>query len=108
MISKEEFEALVRGDRQEEPEEGTEHTDQRQPESLKDETVQEDKEPDGLKSKQNLGEIGGAKKRKQGRVVGEENSPEERDEARQRGPSSRRPKPKKKKIKLSFDEAEED
>ncbi|KAL2011408.1 hypothetical protein VTN00DRAFT_4126 [Thermoascus crustaceus] len=107
VISKEDFEALVRGDNQEKPEESAEHAEQKELKSPRDETAQEDKEAEGSKSKQNLAEIGGAKKRKQGKVVGEENTPEENDEARQGGSSSRKPKQKKKKIKLSFDEGEE-
>jgi Domain of unknown function (DUF4604) len=58
------------------------------------------------KFKQNVAEIGGSKKRKQGKVVGEMNVGEI-DETHERSPSARKPRQKKKKVKLSFDETEE-
>lgn len=61
---------------------------------------------DGPKSHQKLAEIGGQKKRKQAKVVGEENVAED-DTVQEDNPSTRKPKQKKKKIKLSFDDAEE-
>jgi hypothetical protein len=63
-------------------------------------------EEDGPKSQQNLAEIGAQKKRKQARVVGEGDI-EDKDAVREDNPSTRKPKQKKKKIKLSFDDPEE-
>lgn len=53
-----------------------------------------------------MAEIGGPKKRKQAKVVGEENKEPEVGEEQREAPASRKSKQKKKKIKLSFDEEE--
>ncbi|KAL1961691.1 hypothetical protein VTN77DRAFT_1329 [Rasamsonia byssochlamydoides] len=113
IISKEEYEALVRGD-DEKKDESTGQTgslpegSEAKPSSSEKETDTLDAEEDGPKSQQKLAEIGGQKKRKQAKVVGEENVAErETDTVREDNPSTRRvdkPKQKKKKIKLSFDE----
>lgn len=55
-------------------------------------------------SKQAIADIGGQKKRKQAKVVGEDNRAEETEEPARKDPGSKKPKQKKKKIKLSFDE----
>jgi hypothetical protein len=70
----------------------------------KDETTVEQHD---RKIKQKVADIGGSKKRKQAKVVGDEKYPSEQPtQQRESVPVSRKPK-QKKKIKLSFDEAEE-
>lgn len=62
---------------------------------------------DAPATKQKLAEIGGPKKRKQAKVIGEENkAPDDPDaeKEQQEPPTTRKSKQKKKKIKLSFDE----
>jgi hypothetical protein len=66
---------------------------------------------DAFKSRQNLAGIGGPKKRKQGRVVGDEvpDKEEETEDRQERKSAANKPKQKKKKkVKLSFDEPEGD
>lgn len=84
--------------------------------TLKDQSTNESeakattqKEPTTAKQN-NLTEVGGPRKRKQAKVVGEEKPEGEQmrpgndpDEAQPKAPASRKPK-KAKKIKLSFDE----
>lgn len=55
-----------------------------------------------------MAEIGGQKKRKQAKVVGEETEGEKEEEAREHAAPKSKPKAKKKKIKLSFEEAGEE
>lgn len=69
----------------------------------------------GTKSRQNVAGIGGPKKRKQGKVVGDEAAGEEEKEeadGQERNSVANKPKQKKKKkkkkVKLSFDEPEGD
>ena len=110
VISKEEYEALVRGDDPEE-ENKDESTDFKagQPTASLHGGVQEGTAgTDGSKSRQNVAGIGGPKKRKQAKVVGEELAEEKEEEEGRQGtsPVANKPKQKKKKkkVKLSFDE----
>ncbi|KAL1863389.1 hypothetical protein Plec18167_000483 [Paecilomyces lecythidis] len=102
VISKEEYEFLVRGEKGDESQDEAKDETASGPAKDADQAESET----GAQQKQNIAEIGGPKKRKQGRVVGEEDTPES-TERRQESSSSRKPKQKKKKIKLSFDEGEE-
>ncbi|KAL4747854.1 hypothetical protein BDW72DRAFT_6866 [Aspergillus terricola var. indicus] len=104
VISKEDYEAMVKcGD----------------PETKQPKNGEEDREAvanqdgDSKKaeiaiSKQNLAEIGGPRKRKQAKVVGDEVEGDEKEEVLPKGLGPRNPKQKKKKkkkkIKLSFEE----
>ncbi|RAK95247.1 DUF4604 domain-containing protein [Aspergillus ibericus CBS 121593] len=105
IISKEEYEALVRGEDDKEDEDAKK--DPEQSGTGEDGKPNAKTEADAPISKQNLAEIGGPRKRKQGKVVGEENTTEEAEEAQQKEPDTRKPRPKtkKKKIKLSFDDS---
>ncbi|KAL4930947.1 DUF4604 domain-containing protein [Aspergillus undulatus] len=100
VISKETYEAMVKGDDDEQSE---------QPDNgVKDkETGAEDgggsKKTNGATSKQNLAEIGGSRKRKQAKVVGDEVQEAENEDVRPKETGPRKPK-QKKKIKLSFEE----
>ncbi|KAA8652712.1 hypothetical protein EYZ11_008303 [Aspergillus tanneri] len=101
VISKEEYEVLVRGSAQEEDGSAEEKTEEPQ-------TTQDKKDPQPRiekehAPKQNLAEIGGPKKRKQGKAIGE-NIPEADSEGPQHKVSGSRKAKQKKKIKLSFDE----
>jgi uncharacterized protein DUF4604 len=106
-ITKEEYESLVRDGK---IEGGGEKTDKDRPNKAVPPALSEKEEEvdraevgiDGSKSRQALAEIGGPKKRKQAKVIGEEKAVDDH-EAPQAGSSN--PK-KKKKIKLSFDEPE--
>ncbi|KAJ5587517.1 uncharacterized protein N7459_003282 [Penicillium hispanicum] len=99
VISREEYKALVEGDARKQKEDDA---------STKDPTTAEGKDKtqpyaESTATKQsNLTEVGGQRKRKQAKVVGEEDKPEA-EEAQRKTPVSRKPK-KAKKIKLSFDE----
>jgi hypothetical protein len=107
IISKEEYETLVRGDKGEGSQEEREHpNDETTSTPAREGADKPNSETEATQQKQNIAEIGGPKKRKQGRVVGEEDAPDEA-ERRQESSSSRKPKQKKKKIKLSFDEDED-
>ncbi|PLB44262.1 hypothetical protein P170DRAFT_467979 [Aspergillus steynii IBT 23096] len=103
VISKEEYEAMVRGGAPKEEESGEKTADRENP-SGGDEDTQYKTEKDGPSSKQNLAEIGGQKKRKQAKVIGEDAPEAETEEAQPKEPAPRKSKQKKKKIKLSFDE----
>ncbi|KAL1987334.1 hypothetical protein VTN96DRAFT_4050 [Rasamsonia emersonii] len=108
-LSMEEYEALVRGEEKKDENAGQEDNLPSESEakaSSEKEADTLDTEEDGPKSQQKLAEIGGQKKRKQAKVVGEENVAEN-DTVQEDNPSTRKPKQKKKKIKLSFDDAEE-
>lgn len=96
VISKEEYKALVKGDDPTDDTSTADNKDESKPQS------------DTAASKQsNLTEIGGQKKRKQAKVVGEDNKPEPEEmqpkETQPKTAATRKPK-KAKKIKLSFDE----
>lgn len=109
MISKEEYNALMRESNPEEdqdPEQKQENEQDKAASKTDTGEVNTDQKPSA--SKQNLAEIGGPKKRKQAKVVGEESAPAVKDEKPVEG-DSKEPKPKKKtekkkKIKLSFDD----
>lgn len=101
VISKGEYEALVRGSN-EGP--GKEGPDQGQSGSQDKEESKASTEAGAPISKQNMAEIGGPKKRKQAKVIGEEEPPAEKVETSQKDTGSRKPRQKKKKIKLCFDE----
>ncbi|EFR04670.1 hypothetical protein MGYG_07676 [Nannizzia gypsea CBS 118893] len=58
------------------------------------------------KSKQNVAEIGASKKRKQGKVVGGGDVPEDQERSQAQTEAPKRKKNTKKKIKLSFDDEE--
>lgn len=98
VISKEDYKALVKGDPQNE-----------EASAAGKATESEDKTQslaESSKAQSNLTEIGGQKKRKQVKVIGEENKAESEEAAKEPLPKPSAPrKPKKaKKIKLSFDE----
>ncbi|PWY65566.1 hypothetical protein BO70DRAFT_366693 [Aspergillus heteromorphus CBS 117.55] len=98
IISKEEYEALVRGD---EDREGYNDNAPKDPEDKG--ASGSGMGVDGTASKQNVAEIGGPRKRKQAKVVGEEPRAEETKETPRKDSGSRKAK-QKKKIKLSFDD----
>ncbi|EGD92275.1 hypothetical protein H112_00173 [Trichophyton rubrum D6] len=58
------------------------------------------------KSKQNMAEIGASKKRKQGKVIGGGDVPEDQETSQAQSEAPKRKKNTKKKIKLSFDDEE--
>ncbi|EAW17438.1 DUF4604 domain-containing protein [Aspergillus fischeri NRRL 181] len=98
VISKEEYEALLRGD-------------EKQQESFEKQSGHESKQdterPDAevASSKQNLAGIGGPKKRKQAKVIADDSvEAENNTQQASTGPQKAKQKQKKKKIKLSFDE----
>jgi hypothetical protein len=101
VISKEEYKALVKGDESEDDSTAKKT-------STADNQDETKPQPDTAASKQsNLTEIGGQKKRKQAKVVGEDSKPELEEtqpkEIQPKTAAARKPK-KAKKIKLSFDE----
>lgn len=101
VISKEEYKALVKGD-------GPEDDPVDKDASTADDQDKLKPQSGTATSKQsNLTEIGGQKKRKQVKVVGEDSKPESEEtqpkEAQPKTAATRKPK-KAKKIKLSFDE----
>ncbi|KAL4887295.1 hypothetical protein BJY04DRAFT_175568 [Aspergillus karnatakaensis] len=100
VISKEDYEALVQGDSEnqaEKPENGTKDQEAGAEEEGKKTKTE------GATSKQTLAEIGGPRKRKQVKVVGEDSQDAE-VEGWPKDPRPQKPKQKKKKIKLSFEE----
>ncbi|KAF7588979.1 hypothetical protein BBP40_004946 [Aspergillus hancockii] len=103
VISKEEYEALVRDSNKEAEDTGKETPDQEQTISPSSEG-KESTEKGAPVSKQNMAEIGGPKKRKQAKIIGEEEPPTESKDTQLKDAGARKPKQKKKKIKLSFDE----
>ncbi|KLJ11591.1 hypothetical protein EMPG_13227 [Blastomyces silverae] len=106
IISKEEYDALVRGDSDDKigKSSGNNGNEDEKTGSANDTgDGGEQGEPQGpkAKQKQHFAEIGGAKKRKQVKVIGEDAT----EDATRKPPTSRKPKLKKK-IKLSFDDDE--
>ncbi|KAL5363362.1 hypothetical protein BJX96DRAFT_118051 [Aspergillus floccosus] len=103
VISKEEYEALVRASDQseEKPKEGPAEDGESPSRVNKDGKPTTEKE--APVSKQAIAEIGGPKKRKQAKVVGDDHPTEESEDLPRKDAGSRKPK-QKKKIKLSFDE----
>ncbi|KAK2767063.1 hypothetical protein FQN54_006381 [Arachnomyces sp. PD_36] len=111
VISKEEYEALVRGDDPKDPEASEDK--EGQPEATTQGPAKDSAaKRAGPKTRENIAGIGGPKKRKQAKVVGDEAAEGhgEEDEAQQRDSVANKPKQKKKKkkVKLSFDEPEGD
>ena len=118
VISKEEYKALVQDSnpKDEDGKNSTQEVDKDQSGAQGPEGTQTDNGKDAPASKQKVTEIGGPKKRKQARVIGEENKDKvqegggegegegEGNEKQQEAPTARKSKQKKKKIKLSFDE----
>ncbi|PKY03470.1 hypothetical protein P168DRAFT_290638 [Aspergillus campestris IBT 28561] len=102
VLTKEEYEALVRGD---DPQKAGEATDGATPQQREEPSVG-DNPTDTARAtpKQNVVDVGGPRKRKQAKVVGEESSAG-RDQTPPKELASTKPKGKKKKIKLSFDDA---
>lgn len=103
VITKEDYEAMVNGggnQESEQPENGEMDKDAAAEEAGKS------KKMEGSSSKQNMAEIGGPRKRKQAKVVGEEDEIQDpkSEPVRPKDPGPRKPKQKKKKIKLSFEE----
>ncbi|KAL4920566.1 hypothetical protein BDW62DRAFT_7714 [Aspergillus aurantiobrunneus] len=106
VISKEDYEAMVNG--------GGDQQSKQPENSVKDKDLVageegESKDTEGAKtevaaSKQNLAEIGGPRKRKQAKVVGDEAQEAESEVVQPKDSGPRKPKQKKKKIKLSFEE----
>ncbi|RHZ68042.1 hypothetical protein CDV55_103311 [Aspergillus turcosus] len=102
VISKEEYEALLRGDEKQQ-----ESAEQRSGDQDDLASGQDTEKPDieGTSSKQNLAGIGGPKKRKQAKVIADDSVEAENDTPKEdTGPQKAKQKQKKKKIKLSFDE----
>ena len=108
VISKEEYKSLVRESNHKEDDDPTKEAgDKEQAAHGSDEKDNTNAGKDAPATKQKLAEIGGPKKRKQAKVIGEENkAPDdpEVEKEQQEAPTTRKPKQKKKKIKLSFDE----
>lgn len=120
VISKEEYRALVQDSNQkeEDDEHATQEVDKDQRGAEGPGGKKTDNGKDAPVSKQKVAEIGGPKKRKQAKVVGEENKDKvqeaegegegkgdgEGNEKQQEAPTAGKSKQKKKKIKLSFDE----
>lgn len=103
VITKEDYEAMVNGggdQESEQPENGVKDKD------AAAEDAGNSKKTEGSTSKQNMAEIGGPRKRKQAKVVGDEDEAQEpkSEPVRLKDPGPRKPKQKKKKIKLSFEE----
>lgn len=107
VISKEEYKALFQESNPKDDEHPEQEPADKEQNALgSDEEDNVDTGKDAPASKQNVVEIGGPKKRKQAKVVGEENKEPEVGEELREAPAARKPKQKKKKIKLSFDEEE--
>ena len=108
VVSKEEYEALLRRDDKagikENDSDAANLTNHTQPphDDVKDDLTTESQDP---KRKQQVAEIGGSKKRKQARVVGDDGVSKPPRNMAAKVPASYKPK-QKKKIKLSFDEVE--
>ena len=104
VISKEEYNALVHGSNQKEEATAVQAPEPDKQASKTDSDEEKaDKQPPT--SKQNLAEIGGPKKRKQAKIVGEDSVPEEEESKGNDNKSKPKKKSeKKKKIKLSFDD----
>lgn len=106
VISKEEYKALVQDSSQKGGKRSTDGPADKEQDTAGSEKDKGDTEKDAPASKQNLAEIGGPKKRKQAKVVGEDNKAPEGEGEQREAPTARKPKQKKKKIKLSFDDEE--
>lgn len=98
VISKEEYKALVQGD---EPKENGDDQSTKDPSTAENQGEPKSQSESTGAKQSNLTEIGGQKKRKQVKVVGEDNP--EPEEIQPKAPAARKSK-KAKKIKLSFDE----
>lgn len=106
MLTKEQYEALMGGktDKEDKKPAGDQADQGRSTSKAGEEDkASAETETETSAPKQNLAEIGGPRKRKQAKIVGDEKTPE-KEEAQPQGAISRKPKQKKKKIKLSFDE----
>lgn len=113
VISKDEYKALVE-ESNNQPDTAAQEGDKKDqdaPGSEEKDATATDNGKGAPASKQKIAEIGGPKKRKQAKVVGEENTApaqeaKDEDEAKEKPQEapSKKPKQKKKKIKLSFDE----
>lgn len=107
VLTKEEYEALVRGD---DPQGTGKATDGAPPkQGLEPPEGDQTTDTAPPTSKQTVVDVGGPRKRKQAKVVGEEKEEKESSTGRDRTPPkelpSTKPRGKKKKIKLSFDDA---
>ncbi|KAL2865116.1 DUF4604 domain-containing protein [Aspergillus lucknowensis] len=105
VISKEEYEAMVNGGDEERTEGNGGDQRKSSTEGTAESGAAEAKK--AATSKQNLAEIGGPRKRKQAKVVGDEVPEGESEETQTKKLEARKPtheKKKKKKIKLSFEE----
>jgi hypothetical protein len=102
-VSKEDYEAMING-----------KNDESESKEVKPETIQADKPKDDEASqetpieKQKVVDVGAGKKRKQVKVIGEQNEGSDATEEMKEEPAkkSRPTKKPKKKVKLSFDEPE--
>ncbi|QSS65442.1 hypothetical protein I7I51_06285 [Histoplasma capsulatum] len=104
VISKEEYDALMRGDGDNKvaKDSGTIGNEDEETKSANydgNDDAQGELQSSQAKQKQHFAGIGGAKKRKQAKVIGEDTA----EEASRNAPTSRKPKAKKI-IKLSFDD----
>ncbi|OAL70514.1 hypothetical protein A7D00_5480 [Trichophyton violaceum] len=97
VISKEKYLEMVAG-----PKGDTEENEATKPPA--DEEAETERRTS--KSKQNMAEIGASKKRKQGKVIGGGDVPEDQETSQAQSEAPKRKKNTKKKIKLSFDDEE--
>ncbi|KAL3491692.1 hypothetical protein BJX62DRAFT_204447 [Aspergillus germanicus] len=105
VVSKEEYEAMVKGEDDKSGENGGKDDD-KSAEATAEDGVSDTKKA-AATSKQNLAEIGGPRKRKQAKIVPDEVQDGENEDTRPKDTGPRKPmqeKKKKKKIKLSFEE----
>ncbi|KAH8705346.1 hypothetical protein BGW36DRAFT_12111 [Talaromyces proteolyticus] len=103
-ISKEDYEALLKGG-EEKAEIGTGTGGDESQRSKEAAGEVESAATDGPKVQKNLAEIGSQKRKKQVKVVGADDDEADGEAPHKDGSSTRKPKAKKKKVKLSFDEA---
>lgn len=106
IISKEEYEALVRGDKPSEDDDQSDkdHKDENKSAGQPGEGSRSDTGAETSASKQNIAEIGGPRKRKQAKVIGEDTPAAESEDTTKKDSSGVRKAKQKKKIKLSFDD----
>lgn len=109
-ITREDYEELLKGS-EDKPEttgaEGDAETGSGESKEASANSAQANNTADAPKVQEKMAEIGGQKRKKQARVIGgDEDEVAAEDEApRKDSSTSRKPKAKKKKVKLSFDEA---
>ncbi|OJJ51082.1 hypothetical protein ASPZODRAFT_127090 [Penicilliopsis zonata CBS 506.65] len=105
VITKEEYEMMVQGSsKTEDQDKSKDQADQTRPEDAADKDSATGANKDtSTTHKQAMADIGGPKKRKQAKVIQEDNL-KDTEQGPSDVPAARKPKQKKKKIKLSFDD----